>query len=410
MKVRARTRYSALRGFAVPLIVIAAALAGPGQAAAQAQVAAVVDPQLPPTPGPVSPEQSNPEAFALIQDAGYAMRYSLVTVAADLSRSYAAGTIEADLKEGLLSLPATKLDPLVAVAKKSATASPNNRVAQFGRHGSLTADQFRALGFSGAFDSVHIDPVALKTAVRNQASKLEREKKAAEAKAKDEARRLNLDWSALTKLKSLDFRIDRVKAVEETDGWGSDEILMGGLQVGPTGATDKVESWMVHDDFDTGEAINYPAPGRLFSNFSLSTSGAWPRSFVSVVMMAEEDSGGFARAVQSAWLKVRGEVGKKIAAAVGDFASEYIGATLGELLGQAIGFLVGAVVDFVISLFGDNIFEARPAAVRIPHPFEIMYNNPAHLGWHNHRLPPTQLRFTGYGGDYRVNVHWQVNS
>jgi hypothetical protein len=401
MKVESRTRYSALRGFAVPLMVVAATLAGQGQAVA------VAEPQLPHLPVPASLQLTNPAAYALAKDASDALRYSLAAVADDLDRSYDADSVEAVLKEGLLSLPVAKRNRFVAVAKQSERPSPTSLASRFGRHDRLTAEQFRAIGFKGAFDSVSIDSAALKTAVLNRAEKLEQEDKKAEAETKKKAKDFNLDLSTQPKLIAVDFRVDQVKAVEETSGLGSDEILMGGLQIGHTGITRKVEPWEVSNDFDSGEVVNYPAPGHKFSLFALPSTGAWPRSFVSVVMMAEEDSGGFAKAVNEAWLKVRDDLGKKITEAVGNFASKYVGAAIGEMLGQAIGHLVGAIVDFVTSWFDDDLFDARTTAVHLPYEYGFMYNDPAVAGWTNHRST-TQLRFVGHGGDYRVNAHWTV--
>ncbi|MEU4746692.1 hypothetical protein AB0G02_40410 [Actinosynnema sp. NPDC023658] len=390
-------------------MVVAAALAGPGQAVANAQVAAAADEQLPPTPGPVSPEQTNPQIFALTQDADYALRYSFAAVASDLGRSYASGTVEADLKAGLLSLPAEKRDPIVAVAKQLVTASANTRGTQFGRHGALTADQFRALGFAGAFASAKVDEAALKSSVNARAQQLAQEKKAAETDARNLAQLKQLDLVTVPKLTSLDFRIDRVKAVEETDEIGDDEIVMAGLTVDSAAVTKKVPLWMVNEDFDTGDQVDYADPGRLFNRFSLTGTGGWPRSFVAVVMMAEQDSGGFATAVNSAWTKVSGKVAEKIIQVVGDFLSEYVGAALGEFLGQVIGYLVGSFVQWVIDLFNDDLFDARTALVKLPHRYAFMYHDPADLGWTEYRRPTTQMRFVGHGGDYRVNVHWQVN-
>jgi hypothetical protein len=408
MKVESRTRYSALRGFAVPLMVVAVALSAQGPAAVAAE-----------PPGPLMPVQlplqlSNPEAYALAKDASDAMRYSLAAVADDLDRPYAAGTVEADLKQGLLSLPVAKRDRFVAVAKEAVKVSPNSLTAAvssaspWGRHGRLTATQFRAIGFKGAFDSVQIDAAKLKAAVNQRAQTLEQEEKEAETEAKKAAQRLGLDLSTQPKLTALDFRIQQVKAVEETSGLGSDEILLGGMETFHTGYTRKVESWKVSDDFDAGEVVNYPAPGHKFLLSSMPKADPWPRSFVSVVMMAEEDSGGFADAVNKAWLKVRDDISKKIKESVGAWASEYVGAAIGEMLGKVVGFLVGEVVEFIAGWYKDDLFDAQATAVHLPSPYAFMYDNPAIAGWTNHQLPITKLRFTGHGGDYRVNGRWTV--
>ncbi|PWK90229.1 hypothetical protein C8D88_101241 [Lentzea atacamensis] len=408
MKVETRTRYSALRGLAVPLMVVAATLAGQGQAVAAAE------PLGPLIPAPVPLHLSNPEAYALAKDAGDALRYSLAAVADDLDRSYAAGTVEADLKQGLLSLPVAKRNKFVAAAKEAVKVSPNNLTAAmnpaspWGRHGRLTATQFRAIGFKGAFDTVQIDAAKLKAAVNKRAQALKQEEKEAETEAEKAARRLGLDLSTQPKLTALDFRIQQVKAVEETSGWGSDEILLGGMETFHTGYTRKIKPWKVSDDFDAGEVVNYPAPGHKFGLFGMPKADPWPRSFVSVVMMAEEDSGGFADAVNQAWLKVRDDISEKIKEAVGEWASEYVGAAIGEMLGKVIGFLVGDAVEFIANWFKDDLFDAHATAVHLPSPYAFMYNNPADAGWTNHQLPTTKMRFTGHGGDYRVEGRWTV--
>ncbi|WP_461118536.1 hypothetical protein [Saccharothrix stipae] len=394
----------------MPLLVIAATLAGPGQAISQARIAAA-DSQLPPTPGPVSPEQGNPQVFSLTRDANHAFRYSFAAVAADLGRSYAAGTVEADLKEGLLSLPAADRAPIVATAKQLVTASANTRVAQFGRHGSLTADQFRALGFAGAFRSVQVDWSALAAAAAARAQELAREDKAQETDAQRKARERSIDLATTPRLTSLDFRIDRVRAIEETDEWSdSDEILMGGMQIDPAGVTRKVSPWLVSGDFDAGEAVDYTAPGRLFSRSSLTTTGTWPRTYVAVVMMAEEDHGGFASALHSAWAKVAEQVRRVVVQGTAAVVSPSLGEVIGELIGQVVGWIVDEAVRWFIGMFEDDLFDARTAVVRLPHRYEFLYRQAADLGWTDHRLPTTEMRFVGHGGDYRVNVHWQVNA
>ncbi|WP_306750753.1 hypothetical protein [Saccharothrix yanglingensis] len=410
MNTRARSRFSALRRASVPLVVMAAALAGPGQAIANAQVTAAASTQLPPTPGPASPERTNPQVFALAQDANFALRYSFAAVAADLGKTYPTGTVEADLRTGLLTLPTARRDPIVAVAKQAVAAGAQTRMTQFGRHGALTVEQYRSLGFTGAFSSARIDATALKAAINSRAQVLAREGKAAETAARNAAAERLLDLITTPKVKALDFRVDRVTAVDETNPeLGGDSILLGGLRTDNLGVTGKVGQWMVHDDFDDGEVVNYDDPGKAFTQFSTTTTGGWPRSFVAVVMMAEEDSGGFASAVNSAWVKVNEKVKERIAAEVADASSEHVAAAIAEAIGQVVAWLVGAFVDWLLSFFEDDLFEARTALVTLPHRYGFLYRDSSDLGWTNLRLPPTEMQFVGHGGDYRVKVHWQVH-
>ncbi len=383
----------------------------PVQAVAEPPRAAVEDPDnLPPTPGPGS-LRDNPQVYAIAQDANLALRYSYAAVAADLAYPYPDGSVEADLQAGLRTLPADRLDPIVKTAQ-AAVSSADARAVQFGRHGRLTLDEFRKVGFDGAFRDVRFDAAALEKSLLDRAGQLEAAEQAAQRDAERRAFELHLDLSKLPKLSSLDFRIERVKCVDETNPeWGGDdEIVMGGLRVDHTGTTKKVGQWFVGDNFYDGKVKSYADPGRLFTSFDLTAGGAWPRGFLAVVMTAEEDGGGFAASVQAAWEKVKGKVTAVIAQAVAGVLTPFVGAAIAEALGQVVGWLVGVFVDWLLVLFQDDLFEARAAHVELPHRWEFLYNNPAHLGWTDHRLPSTSMSFVGHGGSYKVNVHWQVNS
>ncbi|MEU7531667.1 hypothetical protein AB0A74_38450 [Saccharothrix sp. NPDC042600] len=414
MTTHPRTRLPGLRRYAVPLLVLASAVTTvPLQAVAEEPRPVVVqDPDnLPPTPGPGS-LRDNPQVYAIAEDANHALRYSYAAVAADLAHPYAEGTVEHDLQTGLRTLPADRLERIVKSAHTVVNADVATRTAQFGRHGLLTLDEFRKVGFDGAFSGVRFDADALKKSLLERASQLEAEEKAAEQDAQRRAFELKLDLSKLPKLTSLDFRVERVKCVDETNPeWpGDDEIVAGGLRVDHLGTTKKVSEWFVGDGFYDGKAKTYADPGRLFTSFDLTASGSWPRSFLAVVMMAEQDGSGFAAAVQAAWAKVKDKVTQVIAHVVATVLTPYVGAAIAEALGQLVGWLVGVFVDWLLELFQDDLFEARTAHVQLPHRYEFLFNNPAHLGWTNHRLPSTSMWFTGHGGQYKVNVHWQVNS
>lgn len=55
--------------------------------------------------------------------------------------------------------------------------------------------------------------------------------------------------------KKLGFFIHHISCVEETSEVGSDEILLSGLGIAPTGAVLPVPVWKVSDDFDEGETV-----------------------------------------------------------------------------------------------------------------------------------------------------------
>jgi hypothetical protein len=86
---------------------------------------------------------------------------------------------------------------------------------------------------------------------------------------------VNLHFSAAVidalkpRYKKLGFYITQVRSVVETDEVGSDEILLSGFGVAPTGAMTGVPIWKVTDDFDEGDTVD-PVQPRLFVEFDLT--------------------------------------------------------------------------------------------------------------------------------------------
>ncbi|ROP34982.1 hypothetical protein [Saccharothrix texasensis] len=401
MRTPPRTGLPGLRRYAIPLLVASlAVLAVPAQAVAGPPRTAVEEPEYPPTPGPAPLADTHPALLTITQDAELALRYTYSAVASDPTATYPEGSIEADLRTGLLSLPADRLRPIVDTARTLVASPAETRIEQFGRHGRLPVEEFRRLGFDGAFADVRYDRESLNRTILARAAELERE-----GWVDDEA----AARSALPKLTSLDLRVDKVKCVDETsDWWFEDEIAMGGVAVDHTGKATKVNRWFV-GDFDQGDSVNYADPGKLFRRFDLTAAGAWPRSFVATVMLAEEDEGDFAAAIQQAWAKVSAKVQAEIAKAVASATAPYVGAAIAEAIGQVVGWLADKFATWLMGLLDDELFKAGTAFVKLPHRLQPFYVNPQNLGWTNHRLPPTTMTFIGHDGQYKVNLHWQVN-
>ncbi|MGB3441901.1 MAG: hypothetical protein WBA97_24410 [Actinophytocola sp.] len=409
----------ALRRYALPLIAVTALTAAliPAQAAAGTTGAppprtTAEDPEYPapPTPGDL---RSDPEIASIIQDADYALKYSMAVVAADPAKQYPAGSIEEDLRTGILSMPVDR-QKTAAEAARAMIADPAVRKREFGRHGAHEPGKYAGLGFSGVFtpDSVPFDRAGLKRRLTDRAARIEATHKLEEADAKEMAVKYQVPLQLqIPTLTSLDYRIERVKCADETNPeWpGDDEIAMGGVAVGHNGATTKVNQFTVADDFDDNEVKVYADPGKLFHRFDLTGAGAWPRTYSTVVMLAEKDGSGFADAINTVWGKVKDDVLKVIEKAVAGVLTGYLGAALAEAIGKAVAWLVGTFFDWLFELFQDDMFHPGTHYVYMPNRYEWMYKNASNYGWTNFRLPTGTFTFNGHGGSYKVNVHWQVN-
>jgi hypothetical protein len=400
----------------VPMVALVAATAVtatlvPAQVAvAQPRPAASSEYPTPPGPGDLS---GNPEIASIMQDADYALKYSMTVVAADLNRQFPAGSIEETLREGMLTMTPER-QKYAAEAAKAMLADPAARKREFGRHGALDPDKYAQLGFEGVFtpETVPFDRAGLNRRLNDRAKQIEAVHLREETAAMTAAKRYNIPVKLqIPTLTSLDYRIEQVYCADETNPeWpGDDEIAMGGVAVDHQGGTTKVNQFMVADDFDDGEVKVYADPGALFHRFDLTGSGVFPRTYSTVVMLAEKDGSGFADAINTVWSKVRGDVLKVIEAAVTGVLSGYLGAALAEAIGKAVAWLIGAFFDWIFELFQDDLFAPGESYVYLPNRYEWMYKHSSDYGWTNFRLPTGQFTFNGHGGSYKVNVHWQVN-
>jgi hypothetical protein len=412
------SRAGALRRYTLPLIAVAAVTATliPAQAVQavgpQPSQVSAEDPEYPapPTPGDL---RSDPEIASIIQDADYALKYSMAVVAADPSRQFPAGSIEEDLRTGILTMPADR-QKSAAEAARAMIADPAVRKREFGRHSAVEPEKYAQLGFHGVFtpDTVPFDRAALKRRLTDQAGRIEATHKIEEATAMDMALKYQIPVKLqIPTLTSLDYRIERVKCADETNPeWpGDDEIAMGGVAVDHQGGTAKVNQFMVADDFDDNEVKVYADPGKLFHRFDLTGAGAWPRTYSTVVMLAEKDGSGFADAINTVWSKVKDDVLAVIEKAVAGVLTGYLGAALAEAIGKAVAWLVGVFFDWLFELFQDDLFDPGTHYVYMPNRYEWMYKNASDYGWTNFRAPTGTFTFNGHGGSYKVNVHWQVN-
>lgn len=241
----------------------------------------------------------------------------------------------------------------------------------------------------------------------------------------------------------IEFQLNSVKCVRETSGWSSDEILLGGSIITPGGVVKKIASWKVGDDFDAGEAVFYDASkckdlpantpqqifdiacprgdrndvyrGRKLEATRLDIAIPWPATVGVVLIMGEEDSGGFNQLIQDGYKAIEDEVKKKLNE-LGVKAGEAIGGDIGAAIGAAIGAVLGAFVDWLVSLFNtrDDFINSKSWMVKLPSPelaaIKALASDhlPAPAGiWAS---PMKKLTFVGDGGKYETRLHWRVNT
>lgn len=206
--------------------------------------------------------------------------------------------------------------------------------------------------------------------------------------------------------KRVGFYITKVSCVEETDEIGSDEILLSGVGVYPTGEVVQPAVWKVSDDFDTGEAVVL-APPRTYVEFDLAKGTQWPKTYVITVVLAEEDSGGFGDFLQDLWSQVGKDASNAVGAAVGGAAGTKVGSTLGGIIGQVVAEVFGAIIGWLVSLFHnpDDLIGTQSWVLTLASDTK-KYCDGLHI---SSPVVPGPMKFIGDGGNYEVNLLWKVS-
>jgi hypothetical protein len=244
-------------------------------------------------------------------------------------------------------------------------------------------------------------------------------------------------------VKRIEFSLNSVKCVEETSGEsGSDEILLGGSLITPSGVVKKIGSFKVSDDFDDGEAVYYDYEpcnafppgqvpyfikckngshddvyrGRKLEATLLGEGIPWPATLGLVLVMGEEDpGGGFGVMLQDIYAALEKEIDKQLEKG-GEAIGEAIGGDAGAAIGAALAYAAGEFLDWLVSLFNneDDLVASKSWTIQLASP-ELdkirtlsSDNLPAPAGvWAS---PMKKLHFNGDGGRYDMRLHWRVNT
>jgi len=203
-------------------------------------------------------------------------------------------------------------------------------------------------------------------------------------------------------LTKLEFRIHKVKCLDETGGWaerfGNDEIDLGGTTVDETGDTHTITKFRVGSNFDDGEQVAF-SPPRSFTVFNLTEGTAYPKAYFVTLVLAEVDMGGLSEFLNNLLVKVKERVTAALIAAFGALGSS--GGPVGAIIGAGVGFVVGKVFDWLKSVWSDDVFKPVTASVNI---------TSLNAQWPGGRTdsPEAIATFEGHGGKYEVTYDWHM--
>lgn len=203
-----------------------------------------------------------------------------------------------------------------------------------------------------------------------------------------------------------------LKVNEETDEIGNDDILMGTSCYMPNGARVAGAEWKVgefshtrSDRMAKRSFVTSSAPyGRKLGTLGLGdVEGAnWPHAYSWLVVLMEQDDGGFAALLRKLWDSIGAEVTKYLKDAAYAGIGALIGSAfpgLGTLVGAVVGWLVGKVAEFLIQLFDnpDDYIDTVSIDITLANNWHSYF---AQSVWKGPRSEPFRRSFAGDGGRY----------
>jgi hypothetical protein len=207
------------------------------------------------------------------------------------------------------------------------------------------------------------------------------------------------------------FRLHRVKCLDPTNGeWGNDEIALGGTYSDDAGNVGKIPQFRV-GSFHDGHQKTYDPP-KVLVTFALT--GAYPKTFVVYVAMAEKDEGGFGDFIADLYDAVKAEVvniltvvgaaaGAEIGAAIGASSGTAVAGPVGTAIGIIVGLIVGALIGWITSALRDDIFEPELTTLTLP-------SATAAFAFVGDSLisPEMDLVYEELGGLYKAWYSWEI--
>ncbi|WP_328496948.1 hypothetical protein OHS59_32705 [Streptomyces sp. NBC_00414] len=200
-----------------------------------------------------------------------------------------------------------------------------------------------------------------------------------------------------TALHRLELRIRRVKCLDQTFEWGSDEIHLAGTGVDESGDCPQTGPFKVRR-FEDGDVKEYDPP-RRFHWFGLDEGAGCPKSYFVTLVLAEADGGGLAEYVDTLLELVRKKVTAHLAAAVGGGTGPS-GGPAGILIGMAVGTAVGRLFDELKGLYGDEVFKPVTVCAVVPALTGRWAGRPV--------TAPAVADFRGHGGHYQLTYDWRM--
>ncbi len=206
-------------------------------------------------------------------------------------------------------------------------------------------------------------------------------------------------------VKTLRLELLEFHVVDDTTGWGKDEVRFGGIAIKTNGKSSAVSSTAIGSFSD--KQLKKFDPNKKLCDFDLTLTKAYPKSGAFILCLAEEDWGGTHQDAIEAMTdlvksKLKDEV-KGIAEDLGKTVADLLKSEeFAEIMGDITGSVIGAVIDAVFGWLSDFFEDDLFVPIRIP--FKVtkpeVWSNGATFG------ATKNYSVKGHGGHWKFKVRW----
>ena len=192
-----------------------------------------------------------------------------------------------------------------------------------------------------------------------------------------------------TRARRLQARIRYVHCTQETDEPGTDSIGLGGLGIDSAGNSVEIPAWRV-GEFSQNPPHNIKTyqPPRVAAEFDLQTPGAWPRTHVVSLWLAERDWGNFPEWLHDVYQELRGYVKELVEEEYGPFAAAIADWVMRKFL------------QWLMTAWEDDVYQPITVTCTAPSPTAWFLGGSAD--------EDLVLKWSGHGGEYFVTLNWHL--
>jgi hypothetical protein len=210
-------------------------------------------------------------------------------------------------------------------------------------------------------------------------------------------------------------RLRSIVCVDETDPeFSDDDMLIGGAFINDKGATATIAQSRL-GAFNTDEKSTREwTPAWYFHTSFLGwgvhgslEASSWPKEYVAVIALCEEDNGGFPDWLGKLLDVIKGKIvqyvsaaaGAAIGAAIGTAAFPGFFTAIGAGIGALVGWVLGGIFDFFKSWWEDDPLPPITSTYTVGR----YHDAPAVV-----TTDPYHYWTKGQGGEYHVELDWQA--